>query len=53
MVIKIDATRFAWDKDNAIVHPVLKLSIQYKMLGDVYSLINNINLQKQYSIKKL
>lgn len=51
--IKIDATRFAWDKDNAIVHPVLKLSIQYKMLEDVYSLINNINLQKQYSIKKL
>lgn len=51
--IKIDATRFAWDKDAAIVHPTLKLAIQYKMLEDVYSLINNINLEPQENVKRL
>ena len=38
--IKIDATRFAWDRDAVVVHPSLKLSIQYKMLEDVYTLMN-------------
>lgn len=38
--VKIDATRFAWDRDTAVVHPVLKLTIQYKMLEDIYSLMN-------------
>lgn len=35
--VKIDATRFAWDRDAAVVHPALKLAIQYKMLEDIYS----------------
>lgn len=51
--IKIDATRFAWDRDAAVVHPALKLTIQYKMLEDVYSLVNNIELEHQESIKQL
>lgn len=38
--VKIDATRFAWDRDEVVVHPALKLSIQYKMLEDIYSLMN-------------
>ena len=38
--IKIDATRFAWDRDEVVVHPALKLSIQYKMLEDIYILMN-------------
>ena len=36
----IDATRFAWDRDSIIVHPSLKLAIQYKMLEDIYMLMN-------------
>lgn len=38
--VKIDATRFAWNRDSVVVHPALKLSIQYKMLEDIYSLYN-------------
>lgn len=38
--VKIDATRFAWDRDEVVVHPALKLSIQYKMLEDIYKLMN-------------
>lgn len=45
--IKVDATRFAWDRDAAIVHPVLKLTIQYKMLDDFYSLVNDVELIEQ------
>ena len=35
--LKIDATRFAWDRDSVVVHPALKLAIQYKMLEDILS----------------
>lgn len=38
--VKIDATRFAWECDAVIVHPSLKLCIQYKMLEDIYMLMN-------------
>ena len=38
--VKIDATRFAWDRDEVVVHPALKLSIQYKMLEDIYKSMN-------------
>lgn len=38
--VKIDATRFAWDRDEVVVHPTLKLSIQYKMLEDIFILMN-------------
>lgn len=36
----IDATRFAWDRDYLIIHPTLKLSIQYKMLEDIFTFMN-------------
>jgi CubicO group peptidase (beta-lactamase class C family) len=49
--VKIDATRFAWDRDSAVVHPTLKLTIQYKMLEDIYSLVNNVELEQQEEIK--
>lgn len=51
--VKIDSTRFAWDRDSAVVHPALKLTIQYKMLEDIYSLVNNIELESQENIKQL
>ena len=51
--VKIDATRFAWDRDAAVVHPALKLTIQYKMLEDIYSLINNIELESKEEVKHL
>ena len=51
--VKIDSTRFAWDRDSAVVHPTLKLTIQYKMLEDIYSLVNNIELESQENIKQL
>ena len=36
----IDATKFAWERDSVVVHPTLKLSIQYKMLEDIFTLMN-------------
>lgn len=51
--VKIDATRFAWDRDAAVVHPALKLTIQYKMLEDVYSLVNSIEIDPDEKIKQL
>ena len=36
----IDSTRFAWDRDSVIVHPALRLAIQYKMLEDFFELSN-------------
>lgn len=33
--IRIDSTRFAWDRDEVVVHPALKLAIQYKVLEDI------------------
>lgn len=37
---KITSYTFAWDRDEVVVHPSLKLSIQYKMLEDIYKLMN-------------
>ena len=34
----IDATRFAWDRDEAIVHKAIRLTIEYKMLEDMVKL---------------
>lgn len=31
----IDSRRFAWDRDKAIVNPLLKLALEYKMLEDI------------------
>ncbi len=33
---KIDASRYAWDRDEALVHPVIKLSIWYRFLEKLY-----------------
>lgn len=49
----IDSTRFAWDRDSAVVHPALKLLFQYKMLEDIYSLINNMELKQVEKVKHL
>lgn len=43
----IDATRFAWERDSVVVHPVLKLTIQYKMLEDIFTLMNEKELQDE------
>ena len=32
---KIDASQFAFERDEVIVHPALKLAIQYKILEDI------------------
>lgn len=32
----VDATRYAWDRDRALVHPVIKLAIQYGFLDEIY-----------------
>lgn len=49
--IKIDATRFAWDRDAAVVHPVLKLAIQYKMLEDLYSYDKEVNKEENHNVR--
>ena len=36
--IKIDSTRFAWDRDTEVVHPAIKLAIQYQMLESIYNI---------------
>ena len=33
----IDATRFAWDRDTEIVHPIIILTLQYKLLEDIFN----------------
>ncbi len=32
----VDASRYAWDRDEALVHPIIKLSIWYRFLEEVY-----------------
>lgn len=50
--IKIDATRFSWDRDEVVVHPALRLSLQYKMLEDIYTLMNE-KIQTKSEVKHL
>ena len=33
-----NASRFAWERDEYLVHPCLELAIQFKMLEDFYKL---------------
>lgn len=33
--VRIDSRRYAWDRDDYVVHSALKLAIQYKMLEDI------------------
>lgn len=48
----IDASKFAWDRDPAIVHPALKLSIQYKMLEDFFYLLDK-NIKEEESLRNI
>lgn len=50
--IKIDSSRFAWDRDEFVVHPALKLSIQYKFLEDIYILMNE-RIENKEQVKSL
>lgn len=47
-----DAKKFAWERDEFIVHPTLKLAIQYKMLEDFYKLLNE-KIEKEETIKTI
>ena len=38
--VMTDSTRYAWDRCYDIINPALSLSLQYKMLEDLYELIN-------------
>lgn len=37
---KIDARDFAYKRDEIIIHPIMKLLLQYKMLEDIFNLKN-------------
>lgn len=50
--IKIDATNFAWDRGPAVVHPILKLTIQYKMLEDLYLFLDE-KIEKNEKVKQI
>ena len=50
--VKIDATRFAWDRDEVVVHPALKLSIQYKMLEDIYKMMDE-KIEKEEVVRHI
>jgi hypothetical protein len=41
--VKIDATRYTWDRDPIVVHPAIKLAIQYQMLERIFSYEKEIN----------
>lgn len=47
---KVDSRRFAWDRD-ALIHSGLKLSIQYKMLEDIYSITKSTETKVTRTIK--
>ena len=47
----IDASRYAWDRDAALVHPVIKLSIWYKFLEEIYE-GELVNSSKTYFKKR-
>lgn len=33
----IDASKYAWDRDAVLVHPVIKLAMQYRFLEEIYN----------------
>ena len=49
---KTTSYKYAWDRDEAVIHPALKLSIQYKMLEDIYTLMNE-KIEKEENVKHL
>ena len=48
----VDATRYAWDRCYDIIFPALELTIQYKMLEDLYELMNE-KIEKQTNTRKI
>lgn len=51
--VKIDATRFAWERDSEVVHPSIKLAIQYKMLEDIYKKFTDEKIKQERSVKSI
>ncbi len=49
---KIVSSRFAWDRDEEVIHPALKLTLQYKMLEDIYRLQNE-TIKKEVKVKTI
>lgn len=45
----IDATRYAWDRDAALVHPAIKLAIQYRFLEEI---VKNYGEKLENTVKK-
>ncbi len=48
----VDASTFAWDRDVAVVHPALKLTIQYKMLEDIIKMTNE-RLDEEENVRSI
>ena len=48
----IDSTRYAWDRCYDIIFPALELTIQYKMLEDLYELMNE-KIEKETKTRKI
>lgn len=46
----VDATRFAWDRDAKIVHPIIILTLQYKLLEDIFNYNKDIEDAKTHSL---
>ena len=46
----VDATRFAWDRDAKIVHPIIILTLQYKLLEDIFNYNKDIEDTKTHSL---
>ncbi len=44
---KIISERFAWDKSEAVIYPISKLALQYKMVDDIYKLMNEKLVQDE------
>lgn len=46
----VDSSRYAWDRDEALVHPVIKLSIWYSLLEEIYK--DELSSKDNLSFKK-
>lgn len=49
--IKTTSYKYAWDRDAVIIHPALKLAIQYKMLEDLYSYDKELKDEEKHYVK--
>ena len=50
--IKVDTRRFAFERDDAIIIPLIRLSMQYKMLEDICGLENNKPMERVRRIEE-